>query len=245
MFDSHAHILSEYYEDIDKLINELKSKNVIGVINCATNIKNSKEVLELSKIYNDFLFPAIGIHPEDVNDNVELLEKIIKENKIIAIGEIGLDYYWESDNKEQQKELFLKQLKLAEKYKLPVIIHSRKATKDCLNMIKNTKLKGIMHCFSGSYEIAREFIKCGFKLGIGGVLTFKNSKLYEIVDKIDLENIVLETDSPYLTPEPFRGQKNDPSNVYYVAKKIAEIKKITIEEVISQTTKNIGDIFDI
>ena len=241
MIDTHAHILKEYYDDIDALVIELKKKKVRAIINNSTNIKEAKEVLEYSKKYRNFLYPAIGIHPE----NIDELETLINNNKIVAIGEIGLDYHWTKDNKEKQKELFIKQLELSLKYNLPVIVHTRDSIQDCLDIIKKYNLKGIMHCFSGSYEMAKEFIKYGFKLGIGGVLTFKNSKLYEVINKINLDDIVLETDSPYLSPEPFRGQKNNPSNMLYIAKRIAEIKGITIDEVIEKTTENARNIFDI
>ncbi len=245
MIDTHAHIYSEYY-DIDDLIKKLKSNSIIKVINNSTNNEDMLEVVELSKKYRNFLLPSIGIHPEFVNNyDLNKMEMIIKNNKVYAIGEIGLDYYWVKDNKEEQKNLFISQIKLANKYNLPVIIHSRDSIQDCLNIIKENRCRGIIHCFSGSYEMAKEFIKYGFKLGIGGVLTFKNSKLSEVIKKIDLKDIVLETDSPYLTPEPYRGKTNDPSNVYYVAKKISEIKEIDIEKVIKQTTQNAIDIFDI
>ena len=247
MIDSHAHILSEYYENIDLLINDLKSKNMLNVINCADSIKTSHEIIDLSKKYESFLLPAVGIHPENVDeiDRVNEIEEILKHEKIYAIGEIGLDYYWNKENKDKQKELLNLQLDLAEKYNLPVIIHNRDAIQDCFDELKKRKLKGVIHCYTGSYEMAKEFIKLGYKLGIGGVLTFKNSKLYELIEKISLDDILLETDSPYLSPEPFRGKTNVPSNVLYVAKRIAEIKNVSIEEVIEKTTKNTIELFDI
>ena len=247
MIDSHAHILSEYYENIDLLINDLKSKNMLNVINCADSIKTSHEIIDLSKKYESFLLPAVGIHPENVDeiDRVNEIEEILKHEKIYAIGEIGLDYYWNKENKDKQKELLNLQLDLAEKYNLPVIIHNREAIQDCFDELKKRKLKGVIHCYTGSYEMAKEFIKLGYKLGIGGVLTFKNSKLYELIEKISLDDILLETDSPYLSPEPFRGKTNVPSNVLYVAKRIAEIKNVSLEEVIDKTAKNTIELFDI
>ena len=247
MIDSHAHILSEYYENIDLLINDLKSKNMLNVINCADSIKTSHEIIDLSKKYESFLLPAVGIHPENVDeiDRVNEIEEILKHEKIYAIGEIGLDYYWNKENKDKQKKLLNLQLDLAEKYNLPVIIHNRDAIQDCFDELKKRKLKGVIHCYTGSYEMAKEFIKLGYKLGIGGVLTFKNSKLYELIEKISLDDILLETDSPYLSPEPFRGKTNVPSNVLYVAKRIAEIKNVSLEEVIEKTTKNTIELFDI
>jgi TatD DNase family protein len=246
MIDTHAHILSEFYDDIDELIEELKSKNIIKVINCADSIETSKEVLNIYNKYEGYLLPAVGIHPENIdNSNLKTIENIIKEHKVFAIGEIGLDYHYNDENKDEQKEYFIKQLDLALKYDLPVIIHIREAMQECFDILKTRKNKGIIHCFSGSVEMAREYIKLGYKLGIGGVLTFKNSKLYEVIEKIDLKDIVLETDSPFLSPEPFRGKKNKPCNVLYVAKRIAEIKNISLEEVINTTTATAKQIFDI
>lgn len=246
MIDTHAHILSEFYDDIDELIEELKSKDIIKVINCADSIETSKEVLNIYNKYEGYLLPAVGIHPENIdNSNLKTIENIIKEHKVFAIGEIGLDYHYNDENKDEQKEYFIKQLDLALKYDLPVIIHIREAMQECFDILKTRKNKGIIHCFSGSVEMARKYIKLGYKLGIGGVLTFKNSKLYEVIEKIDLKDIVLETDSPFLSPEPFRGKKNKPCNVLYVAKRIAEIKNISLEEVINTTTATAKQIFDI
>lgn len=245
MIDTHAHILSEYY-DIEKTVQELKNNGVIKIINNATSNEDALEVIELSKKYSDFLLPAIGIHPESADSyDLKEIEELIKNNKIYAIGEIGLDYYWNKENKNEQKELMIKQIDLANKYNLPVIIHTRDSIQDCLDIVKKHKSRGVIHCFSGSYEMAKEFIKYGYKLGIGGVITFKNSKLGEVISKIDLKDIVLETDSPYLSPDPFRGKKNYPSNVYYVAKKIAEIKNISIDNVIKITAENASNLFDI
>ena len=246
MIDTHAHILSEFYDDIDELIEELKNKDIIKVINCADSIETSKEVLNIYNKYEGYLLPAVGVHPENIdNSNLETIENILKEYKVFAIGEIGLDYHYNDENKDEQKEYFIKQLDLALKYDLPVIIHIREAMQECFDILKTRKNRGIIHCFSGSNEMAREYIKLGYKLGIGGVLTFKNSKLYEVIEKIDLKDIVLETDSPFLSPEPYRGKKNKPCKVLYVAKKIAEIKNISLEEVINTTTATAKQIFDI
>lgn len=246
MIDTHAHILSEFYDNIDELIEELKSKEIIKVINCADSVETSKEVLNIYTKYEGYLLPAVGIHPENIeNANISAIEELIKNNKVFAIGEIGLDYHYNDENKKEQREYFIKQLDFAIKYDLPVIIHIREAMQECFDILKTRKNRGIIHCFSGSTEMAREYIKLGYKLGIGGVLTFKNSKLYEVIEKIDLKDMVLETDSPFLSPEPYRGKKNKPSNVFYVAKRIAEIKNISIEEVMNTTTKTASQIFDI
>ena len=246
MIDSHAHIISEFYNNIDEIVKTIKDKGIIDVINCGDGINTSKEVIEINKKY-DILKPAVGIHPENISDNsnIDELEELIKSNKIYAVGEIGLDYYWNKENKDDQKDLFIKQLDLAIKYDLPVIIHTRDSIQDCYDILKVRNNRGVIHCFTGSIEMAKLFIKKGYKLGIGGVLTFKNSNLYKVIESIDLDDILLETDSPFLSPEPFRGQTNIPSNVYYVASRIAEIKNISVEEVIDITRKNASKLFDI
>ena len=248
MIDSHAHIISEFYEDIDELVKKIKKQGIVSVINCGDSLGTSKEVIEICKKYHDILFPVVGIHPDNISDKenmISKLENIIISNKVYGIGEIGLDYYYNNENRTEQKELFSDQIDLANKYNLPIVVHTRDSIQDCFDILKTKKIKGIIHCYSGSVEMAKEFIKLGFFLGIGGVLTFKNSNLYKVIESIDLESIVLETDSPFLSPEPHRGTKNIPSNVYYVAKRISEIKHISIEEVINTTSNNVRKIFDI
>ena len=196
------------------------------------------------------LYACIGYHPEVSNKIVEkdyeTLEEMVKNNpKIVAIGEIGLDYYWNKDNKGKQREVFCKQLEIAEKLKLPVVIHSRDSINETYEILKKYKVSGVIHCFSGSLEMAKKFISLGFLLGIGGVVTFKNSKLFEVIEKLELTNIVLETDSPYLTPEPNRGKTNESSNIFYIAQKIAEIKNISLENVAKITTENAIRTFDL
>lgn len=248
MIDSHAHVISEFYDDIDELVTKLKDKDILKVINCGDSVSSSKEVIRLNKKYDNFLVPAVGIHPQNIDidfENVNEIEKIIKENKVVAVGEIGLDYNYCDENKEEQKKCFNMQLDIAEKYNLPIIVHTRESIQDCYDILKKRKLKGVIHCYSGSLEMAKEFIKLGYKLGIGGVITFKNAKLGDVVKELDLKDILLETDSPFLSPEPYRGRKNIPSNVYYVAKKIAEVKKVSINDVIDITTQNTKELFDI
>lgn len=196
------------------------------------------------------LYACIGYHPEVSNKIVEkdyeTLEEMVKNNpKIVAIGEIGLDYYWNKDNKDKQREVFCKQLEIAERLKLPVVIHSRDSINETYEILKKYKVSGVIHCFSGSLEMAKKFISLGFLLGIGGVVTFKNSKLFEVIEKLELTNIVLETDSPYLTPEPNRGKTNESSNIFYIAQKIAEIKNISLENVAKITTENAIRTFDL
>ena len=245
LIDTHCHLSNDDYENLDQII-----KNMEGImIASGCNDKTNKEVLELVEKYPN-VYGTLGIHPEEINnltnDSFKLIEDNINNTKIVAIGEIGLDYYWVKDNKEKQKELFLKQLELAKKYNKPVVIHSRDSIQDTYDILKQYHLKGTIHCFSSSLEMAKEFIKLGYKIGIGGVLTFKNSlKLQEIVKEIDLKDILLETDSPYLSPEPFRGKKNDPSKTIYVAQKISELKNVNIEEVLRQTANNASSLFDL
>ena len=245
LIDTHCHLSDEDYENLDEII-----KNMDGImIASGCNDKTNKEVIELVKKY-DNVYGTLGLHPEEVDNINEESFKYIEENidnkKIVAIGEIGLDYYWVSDNKEKQKEIFERQLKISSKYNKPIVVHSREAIQDTYDILKKYKLKGSIHCFSSSLEMAKEFIKLGYKIGIGGTLTFKNSKkLQDIVENLDLKDILLETDSPYLSPEPFRGKKNKPSNVYYVAKKISDIKNINIEEVLRVVNGNAIKEFDL
>ena len=242
--DTHCHLSYEDYDNLDDIVN-----NIDIAITSGTNDDTNKEVLDVVNKYKN-IYGTLGFHPEDIdkfNDNsLSIIESNLNNEKIVAIGEIGLDYYWVKDNKEEQKELLRKQMKIAEKYNMPVVIHSREAALDTYKILRDYKVKGTIHCFSYSYEMAEKFIKLGYKIGIGGVVTFKNSKkLQDIVEKISLEDILLETDSPYLSPEPLRGKKNIPYNTYYVAKKIAEIKNVSINEVLTITSNNAIELFDL
>ena len=245
--DTHCHLYPSYYEDLEDIISKIKPSEIYRVINNGIDKTTNIEVVKQVKKY-DSVYGAIGIHPESVDnyteEDLKYLEEHIKDEKIVAIGEIGLDYYWVKDNKEKQKELFEKQLKIAEKYNIPVIIHSREATQDTIDILKKYKVRGIIHSFSGSYEVAQIYIKMGFLLGINGVITFKNCNLKDVVRKIELCNIVLETDSPYLTPVPFRGKRNDPTKVMYIAKYIAELKGISLEELSKEINGNLNRLFD-
>ena len=239
MVDTHCHITSEYYDNILEVISKMKD-NIIIV--SGTNKEDIKEVISLCNYKN--IYGTIGIYPTEELD-LKIIEDNINNKKIVGIGEIGLDYHLEH-NKEEQKNKFIKQLDLARKYNKTVVIHTRDAIQDTYDILKNYKdLKKVIHCYSGSLEMAKEFIKIGCRLGIGGVLTFKNSKLKDVIKEIDLKYLLLETDSPFLAPEPLRGTKNEPYNVIYVAKKIAEIKNISLEEVLDRTTLNAKDQFDL
>ena len=245
--DTHCHLYRSYYEDLDDIIEQIKQSEIYRVINNGCDKNTNIEVIELINKY-DLMYGAIGIHPESANeytqDDLDFVEENIKNNKIVAIGEIGLDYYWVKDNKDKQKELFEYQLKLAEKYNIPVIVHSREATQDTIDILKKYNVKGIIHSFSGSYEVAQIYIKMGFLLGINGVVTFKNCNLKDVIERIDVSNIVLETDSPYLTPVPNRGKRNDPTKVMDIAKFIADIKGISLIQLSEAINGNLDKLFD-
>ena len=246
--DTHCHLYNEYYDNFDDIVKKIKDSEVNRVINNGCDRKSNIEVLQLLGKY-DFMYGAIGIHPDSVDvytiDDLKYIEEHINDDKVVAIGEIGLDYYWTKDNKEKQKELFEYQLKLAERFNKPVIIHSRDATQDTIDILGKYKVRGVLHSFSGSYETACIYIKKGFLLGINGVITFKNCNLKEVIKRINLSNIVLETDSPYLTPVPYRGKKNDSSHIIDIAQFICDVKGCSMEELSKETNGNIKRCFDI
>ena len=246
--DTHCHIVSEYYDDIDEVVKNAIDNGVLRIIVNGYNMQSNREVLELVKKY-DVVYGALGIQPEELydynDDSLKFIEEHINDEKIIAVGEIGLDYHYDTD-KDLQKELFKRQLEIAYKYNKPVIIHSRDCIQETYNILKESKVKGTMHCYSGSKEMALEFIKIGFSIGIGGVSTFKNAKnIVDVIKYIPLEYIILETDSPYLTPEPYRGKRNEPMYIPIVAKRVADIKGLDIKEIERTTTDNARRLFDI
>lgn len=253
LFDTHAHLDDERFDiDRDKLIESLKLSGVDIVINVGADMESSKRSLELSKKY-DFIYAAVGIHPHDSrlfgDKEIEELEKMVKENeKVVAIGEIGLDYFYDNSPRETQKEMFIKQIKLANKLEKPFIIHSRDAVQDTLDLVKkyNNNSKFVLHSFNQSIEIAKQYIKMGGYFSISGPVTFKKSNnLREVVKYIPIDRLFVETDCPYLTPEPHRGKRNEPSNTYFVASEIAKVKNIELESVIEITKQNAIDFFDI
>lgn len=245
--DTHCHIYEEYY-DVDDIMKKINSSNVNRVINNACDFKTSLEVLDLSNKYSN-MYCAIGLHPENNLDDVDSVMNLVIKNKdnpkMVAIGEIGLDYYYTKENKEEQIEILCKQLELAEKINLPVIIHSREATGDMLSILKKFNVKGVIHCFNGSVEVAKEYIKLGYKLGINGVITFKNCKLIDVIKTIGVDNIVFETDSPYLAPVPFRGEENNPTHVIDIVDFVSNNTGVSVEDLANISNKNIKDIFDI
>ncbi len=245
--DTHCHLFKEYYDDVEELIRNAYQNNVDRMIVSGCDMASNREVLELIK--HKEIFGTLGIHPEEVHDykqeDLDFLEENLSNSKIIAIGEIGLDYHYDKESKEKQIELFEYQLKLAEKYKVPVVVHSREATNDTINCLKKYQVKGVIHSFSGSLETANIYLKMGFLLGVNGVITFKNCNLKEVIERIDLSNIILETDSPYLTPVPFRGKRNEPSRIMNIADFICELKGVSRENLAKITNQNIGRVFDI
>lgn len=248
--DTHCHLSKEDYDDIDLVIKENKEKNVNRIIISGCTKETIVESIALADKYQE-VYLTIGYHPSEAkiitSKDLELLEDQIRNNsKVKGIGEIGLDYHYGKEDIELQKDLFRKQMKLAEKLNLPVVIHSRDATKDTISILKEfPQVIGDIHCFSGSIETAKIYVSIGYKIGIGGVVTFKNSNLYKVIEAIGIENIVLETDAPYLAPVPVRGKKNSSKYIPYIADKLSEILNIPVEKIAEITTNNAVTLFDL
>jgi len=253
LIDTHAHLyLEEFEKDRIDVIKHAIASNVKKIILPNIDSTTIDKLLETTKIFPNNLYPLIGLHPTSVEEDYENEIKIIEENlqnhKFYGIGEIGLDFYWDTTFKDEQIKAFEIQLQIAERNKLPAIIHTRDSFYDTLKIVKQQKtenLTGIFHCFTGAIEQAHEIINLGFYLGIGGIVTFKNSNLDEVIRQIDLKHIVLETDSPYLSPVPKRGKRNESSYINYIAKKIAEIKNISIAELAEITSQNAITLFNL
>ena len=249
IFDSHAHYDSESFdEDRYTLIEEMHKNGICNIVNVGADMESSKRSIELAEKY-DFIYASVGVHPHDVDKmtdkDIEILSSYAKLPKVVAIGEIGLDYYYNLSTKENQRKWFEEQLELAYNVDLPVIIHSREATQETFDIIKNSKVrKGVIHAFSGSKEFAKLYTDMGFYIGVGGVVTFKNGKkLVEVVKETDLSKILIETDAPYLSPVPVRGTRNNSQNLKYVIDKISEIKQISPEKVAFETRQNANVLF--
>ena len=270
-FDSHAHLDdSKFDEDREQVIKTCLKENNSKFVTIGYSLKSSKEAIELAKKYN--LYATVGISPNDIpqteeellkelNQIEQLVKKEIptntisnelernsKEQYLLAIGEIGLDYYWNKENKELQKQAFIKQIEMANKYNLPITIHTREAVNDTLEILKtnNVNNKGIFHCCPHNRELVKEALKLGFYISFAGPVTFKNAKnADEIIDMVPTDKMLIETDSPYLSPEPERGKRNNPSKVKYIAQKIAQVKNLTLEEVANKTLENAKQIYKI
>lgn len=250
-FDSHTHYYDKKFdEDREQLLNSMGQHNVSYIVNAGGDIESSKAGIILAQQY-PFIYTSVGVHPHDVEnlseDSIDVLKELSTHNKVVAIGEIGLDYYYEHSPREIQCIWFKRQMELAKDAALPIIVHSREAAQETFDMIKESGIKsGVIHCFSGSAQMAKEYIKLGFYIGIGGTVTFNNArKTVEVVEEIPLSSIVIETDCPYLTPIPHRGKRNDSTYLPYIAQKIAEIKGVSIEEVGNTTAKNAKKLYNI
>lgn len=253
IFETHAHYDDERFgADREELLCSMKEKGIHPIINVGASIESTKATIELANKY-DFVYAAVGVHPSDIEglneETFQWLREQSSKDKVVAIGEIGLDYYWdkESDVQEQQRMWFKRQMELAREAKLPVIIHSRDAAEDTMKVMREVhaeEIPGVIHCYSYSKEMALEFIKMGYYIGVGGVVTFKNAKkLKETVEAIPMDRILLETDCPYMAPEPHRGERNDSSYIPHIVEKIAELKGVSVEEVERVTEANARKLF--
>ena len=251
-FDSHAHYNDEKFDiDREKLLNNIYNSGTTKIINAGYSLESSKNAIEIAEKH-DFMYATVGISPNDIENfeeqNLLEIEKLAQNKKVVAVGEIGLDYYWNKENKDLQKHIFIAQIGIANKLNLPIVIHTREAIYDTLDILKNNRCnkKGIFHCCPLNKDLVREGLKLGFYISFAGSVTFKNSKnAEEIIKMVPLEKMLVETDSPYLSPEPLRGKRNDSRNVKYIAQKIADIKGITLEEVAKITYKNAESILGI
>lgn len=252
MIDSHAHLDEERFdEDRDELIKSLKENAISYVINPSSDMETSRRVVELSNKY-DNIFAAVGIHPHDAEgfkeEDLDELRELSNNEKVVAIGEIGLDYYYDNSPRDIQKEVFRKQLELSHELDLPVIIHTRDAMGDTYDILKEFegRVRGVMHCYTGSIEMAEKFMKLGFYISIAGPVTFKNAvNVREMAKQIPLERLLIETDSPYLAPVPNRGKRNDSTNVRYVADMLANLKEIQIDKIIEHSRENTVKLFSL
>ena len=253
IFDTHAHYDDDAFdEDRDVLLSGMGEQNVEYIVNVGASMASSERSIKLAE-KNPFVYAAVGVHPDEVGEldeeKFEKLRKWTSHEKVKAVGEIGLDYYWDKEKHDLQKHWFMRQMELASEVKLPMIVHSREAAKDTLDMViaaKPLNLSGIIHCYSYSVEQAREYLNMGYYIGIGGVVTFKYAKkLKEVAEYTPLSQIVLETDCPYLAPTPFRGKRNDSSKIAYVAEELAAIKQVPVEEVNRITNENGRRLYNI
>lgn len=252
IFDSHAHYDDESFnEDRENVIKEIRENGVINVLNCGASMEGARDSFKLANKY-DFFYAAVGIHPENAyeltEENYEEIKEMTKNPKVRAIGEIGLDYYWkENPPREKQKEVFRKQMELAKELNMPVVIHDRDAHGDTLEIMKEfPEVKGVVHCFSGSVEFARECLKLGYYIGFTGVVTFKNSKkIVEVAKEVPLDRMLVETDAPYMAPTPNRGKRNRSDYIKFIIEKIAEVKELSVEEVSNATIENAKNLLKI
>lgn len=250
IFDTHAHYDDEAFdEDREILLSSLNGRGVSLVIDCGCDVASSKKAIELSEKY-DFIYAAVGIHPHEAEEagenDLDEIRRLLKHKKAVAIGEIGLDYHYDFSPRELQKEYFEKQIVLAKELDMPIIVHDREAHEDTLELLRKYKPQGVLHCFSGSVESAKEIISLGMYIGLGGAVTFKNArKPLEVAEFVPLDRLLLETDAPYMTPVPFRGKRNDSSLIPYTAIKIAEVKGLDPQTVVNAANENGKRLFGI
>lgn len=250
IFDTHAHYDDEKFdEDRDSLLTSLPSKGVINVINCGCDLASSLKSIEFSEKY-DYFYSAIGIHPSNITDStydeLEKIKPLYSHKKCVAVGEIGLEYHYDFVPKDIQLDIFEKQLILARELDLPVIVHDREAHEDTMNLLKKYRPKGVVHCFSGSVEMAKEVLKIGMYIGLGGAVTFKNArKPLEVAENVPDDRLLLETDCPYMSPVPFRGQRNSSDLIAYSAEKIAEVRHTDAQQLIDSANRNAHELFKI
>lgn len=247
--DSHCHLQDHKFSgDLQEVINNALNVGVECFIVPGWDIQSSKKAIKLSIVY-EFIYPAGGIHPHDAKNynryEEDAIKEFLKEKKIVAIGEIGLDYYRDLSPRDVQRDVFKRQLKLAEQYNIPVIIHSRESMEDAISIVSAYNVTGVFHAFDGTIEQADRIIKMGYKIGIGGIATYKNSKINMAIKEVPLEGIIVETDSPYLSPHPQRGRRNEPAYIIYTLKWIAEVKSLSIDEVAEITYNNALSLFKI
>ena len=252
IFDTHAHYDDEQFdEDRDELLTTMKENGVGTIVNISATYESCQRSVDLAEKYPN-VYAAVGVHPDEVGeldeDKFSQMKKLFEHKKVVAVGEIGLDYYWDKESHDIQGNWFVRQLQLARELNLPVVIHSREAAADTMYIMQNYAqgIKAVIHCYSYSKEMAEQYIKMGYYIGVGGVLTFKNAKkIKEVVEAIPLDRILHETDCPYLAPAPFRGKRNQSAYIKYVAEAIAEIKNITVEEVIERTEANAREFYNL
>jgi len=251
IFDSHAHYDDEQFnDDRDSLLSSFTEGGICGCITCGTNTKNALKAIELAEKY-PFMYAAVGLHPLDIEDEenedyIDFFRSLSSNEKVVAIGEIGLDYHYDCAPREKQIEVLEKQIILANELDLPVIVHDRESHEDIMNILKKHKPKGVVHCFSGSVEMMKEVVKLGMYIGLGGAVTFKNAKKpVEVAREVPADRLLIETDAPYMTPVPFRGKRNDSSLIPYTAEKIAEVRSATAQEILDLTSKNAKELFGI
>lgn len=245
IIDTHAHYDDEQFDsDRDELLKSMHDGGIGLIVNAGSTVESWDKIVALTEKY-PFVYGAAGVHPDETGaldeEQMARMEQILKRDKIVAVGEIGLDYYWDNESHDVQKKWFIRQLELAREMDMPVIIHSREAAADTMEIMKKyaSGMRAVIHCYSYSVEMAREYVKMGYYIGIGGVVTFKNAKkLKDVVKEIPLTAIVMETDCPYLAPEPYRGRRNSSLYLPFVAEKIAEIKGVSAEEVVRRTEEN-------